>query len=80
MAKIGFFEENVGEQSMTRLALFLTIANAVLITDVLVTVGLIVADNPDFVALAGAGVALFTGLTAPMATIKLLQKDKENKQ
>jgi hypothetical protein len=76
MAKINFFEENEGEQSMTRLALFLTLVNAICIADALVIMGAL-SKTPDYVALAGAGVALFTGLVAPMATIKLLQKSKE---
>lgn len=80
MAKINFFEEEVGVQSMMRLILFITVANAILLTDTVVLFGLITEGTKNVGSLVGSGIALFTGLTSFIATLKLLQKTKENER
>lgn len=77
-ARIGFFEESPGVLSMTRLILFITIINASILTDSVLIFGLVTDGIKNVGSLVGSCIALFTGMTSVIATVKLLQKPKEN--
>jgi hypothetical protein len=67
--KIGFFEENAGEKSITRLAFAFLIGYAILAS------GFIFVTNPDEYA---SGLAVFAAIAGVATGLKLIQKQQES--
>lgn len=80
MSTIRFFEEAPGVSSMTRLLLFITVMNAIAMSDLVLAIGLYTDQTKNIGTLVGSVVALFAGLTSIMATLKILQKPHENER
>lgn len=65
--KTGFFEETSGVQSITRVAFFMMICNAIFIIDYQLVTG------------ANIDIAAFLSMVGAACTLKLWQKSQENK-